>query len=482
MRDHTWGAVAAGALAVFVGLCAVDGMASADEPPVPTADLRQLADDPVALRARLEAGERLSWQGPAHLPTLVLPLNGQLVLLERGLRDLDALVSLRREGAFLVVEGPATLRRERDTGGARRLDAAGLLGLPWTGSTQAPPAAAPVPPDGSHLEMVEGDASIARVGTESAAVNVNRGEQAPLIERDAALLGEFAEGNVDVGGSTLTLLEHTSLRVLSIGETSSVVEVLGVELELQRGTVISAAFGSLVLNILRGAATVRPGTAAEGSEIRITNVDPGTGIETTTTIKLAPGQEFGVSPTGVWTTSSSSSPVSVTVTMSVPTYGPNGEVVGRETVTTYDGQAPVGSGPSVPVLVDAIVRVMGSAAPDQVGPLVKALQNGQSVTDLGLQSLVTNYVQDPDVANSAQGALSHLGSRDSSSNESDDGAGPDDLAGGDDDDDDDDGGPRTITVFFTDSLSNLEGTSRLLQTTTRSNNTVTPTSTATFVN
>lgn len=459
-RLKDWGLVAVGALVVYAGVALVEGTATAGEPT--TGDLLAVAGDPAALQARLEAGERLVWSGPAHRQTMVLRLGQGVVLLERGLRHLDAQVGLRRDGAFLVVEGPATVRREQDAEGARRMDASTLLGLPWGAPPDtAPPAA---PPSDSRLQMIEGDASIARVAA-PAAVSVNKGGEAPLVERDKADLGEFAEGKVEVGGSQLTLLEHTNLRVLSIGPTSSVVEVLGVQLELQRGTIIEAAFGSLVLNIQRGAATVRPGSAPQIPEIRITNLDPGTGILTVTTVQLAPGQEFGAGPTGVWTTPGSASPISVTVTLSVPVYDADGQVVGRETVTTFQGQAPVGTAPPVPVLVDAIARVMASGDPAAVGPMVEALTNGTSVTELGLASLVTNYTGDPDLVDVMQGALAHLGtagSRGGSPSEEDapgeDGEGgtsttssggggsePPAGHGGEDDEAD----ARTIEIFFT---------------------------------
>ncbi len=411
LKDVTF--LAAGALVVYAGLAFMDRRAGADEPPpsAPQGELWALASDAAALQARLEAGERLTWKGPAHRQTLVLRLGQHALLLERGLRDLQAEVSVRREGALLVVEGPATLRREQDKVGARQLDATTLLGLPWGAppDTNQPPA---VEGD-SRLQMIEGDASIARPAAPSA-VSVNTGEQAPLVEKDTANLNEFAEGKVEVGGSELTLLEHTSLRVLSIGETSSVVEVLGVQLELQRGTIIEAAFGSLVLNIRRGAAIVRPGSAPEIPQIRITNVDPGTGIMTTTTVTLAPGQEFGAGPTGVWSTPGSASPVQVSVTLSVPVYDEAGNVIGRETVTSFEGQAPVGTAATVPVLVDAIARVMATSDPTTVGPLVEALANGTSVDDLGLASLVTNYTGDPALVAAMTAALNQLGTGTSS--------------------------------------------------------------------
>lgn len=469
----------AGAVVVCAGVAFMERRAAADEPPPPSAaqaDLWALAGDAAALQARLEQGERLTWKGPAHRQTLVLRLGQHTLLLERGLRDLEAEVSVRREGAFLVVEGPAALRREQDKTGARRLDATTLLGLPWG----APPdTAEPAAEGGSHLQMIEGDASISRPAVETD-VSVSSGEQAPLIEKDAANLGEFAEGKVDVGGSQLTLLEHTSLRVLSIGETSSVVEVLGVQLELQRGTIIEAAFGSLVLNIRRGAAIVRPGSAAQIPQIRITNVDPGTGIMTTTTVTLAPGQEFGAGPTGVWTTPGSASPVSVSVTLSVPVYDAAGNVVGRETVTSFQGQAPVGTTTTVPVLVDAIARVMATASPEMVGPLVAALANGTSVDDLGLASLVANYTGDPALVAAMTEALGQVGTGSSSSGST---TSTDDTTSNDDDPDEE--GTVTIEVFFTRSGSTPQSIDQVnSQNSTGTNTiitrTVTPTSSAAF--
>lgn len=478
----------AGAVVVYAGLAFMERRAVADEPPPSPAqaqgDLWALAND-AALQARLEAGERLTWKGPAHRQTLVLRLGQHTLLLERGLRDLEAEVSVRREGALLVVEGPATLRREADKVGARQLDVTTLLGLAWG----APPVTAepPAAEGDSRLQMIEGGASISRPAVETD-VSVNSGEQAPLIEKDAANLGEFAEGKVDVGGSQLTLLEHTSLRVLSIGETSSVVEVLGVQLELQRGTIIEAAFGSLVLNIRQGAAIVRPGSAAEIPQIRITNVDPGTGIMTTTTVTLAPGQEFGAGPTGVWSTPGSASPVSVSVTLSVPVYDEAGNVVGRETVTSFEGQAPVGTTTTVPVLVDAIARVMATADPATVGPLVAALANGASVDDLGLASLVTNYTGDPTLVAAMTEALGQLGTGSSSG----DTTSTDDTTSTESTDDTTDEGSGegtvTIEVFFS-SANRIASVPQSIDQTNSQNSTgtntiitgsVTPTSSAAF--
>ncbi len=397
--------VAAGVLLVAGGLVVVGREAAADDPPrVAAGDTTLRPRDP-ALRARLEAGERLLWKGPSPQQTLVLSLGPHVLLLERGLRDLDPDVTLRRDGAFLVVEGPATIRRETDRLGSRRLDATTLLSLPW--GTPAPSTEAP-PVGDSRLQMIEGDASIARGETPD--VPVARGEQSALVEKDDAKLNDFAEGKVEVGGSHLTLLEHTSLRVVTIGETSSVVEILGVRLEMTRGTIIEAAFGSLVLNLQQGAAAVSPVGSDTTSlpNIVLTHLDPGTGIRTTTTVRLQAGQELGVSPTGAWTTPNSASPVEIVVTLTVPVFE-NGVVVGSREITSYQGTTPVGTGPTVPVLVDAIARVMASSNQETIGPLMEAVTHGTSVTDLGLADLVSQHTGDPALVAAMGGVVDALG-------------------------------------------------------------------------
>lgn len=370
-------------------------------------DLKAMARDP-SLRSKLEAGVRFAWKGPAHSPALVLRIENHVLVLERGLRDIDPTVTLRRDGALLLVEGPATIRRETDHDGGRTLDATTLLGLPWG----APPPAAPFDPSlESRLQMVEGDASIAH--PTSAAVNVARGEQAPLVEKNAADLHEFAEGKVELGGSKLTLLEHTSLRVVSIGPKSSVVEVLGVRLEMTRGTVIEAAFGSVELNLLTGTAIVSAGEG-EGSlpKIVITNLDPGTGILTTTTVQLVRGQELGVNAQGAYTTPNSSSPVAITVALSAPVFDAQGNPIGRAEISSFSGAAPVGNAPAMPVLLDAIARVVAGANPAQLQSIMTAVQNGVSVTDLGLVALANTA--DPALQTQLQGLLAQVGSNDTS--------------------------------------------------------------------
>lgn len=398
---------AAGVLILVAALLGLPGRAGAEEPQ----DLRALARDP-SLQTRLEAGERLVWPAPAHRPVLVLSLGPHVLLLERNLRDEQREVAIRREGAFLVVDGPASLRREQDPEGTRRLDVTTLLGLPWG----APPPAPPPPADSSHLQMIEGDASIVRDAAPEgpkdpgaaapAPVSVNQGQQAPLVERDDARLGELAEGKVEVGGSKLTLLEHTSMRVVSIGQDESVVEVLGVRLKMKRGSVIDAAFGSLVLYLVQGELAVSPGGPTVPT-IKIVNIDPGTGIETTTTVQLQAGQELGVGPTGSWTTAASASPVSVEVSMSAPVYNAAGQVIGRQTVTTFQGVAPAG-GPSAPVLVSSIAQVMASANPLELSTLMAAVTHGVSVTELGLAKLAAGTTT-PALAKVMNSVLAQLG-------------------------------------------------------------------------
>ena len=130
----------------------------------------------------------------------------------------------------------------------------------------APAEAAPAPapaakPAGplSSLRISDGEAELERQtpNAEPLRARIAKGQAAGLTKLDTALLGADAGGVARFGGCEVTLSEHTTFKVLSVGAEVSIVEILGIELEMTRGTILEAAFGSLSVNVVAGSTTAR---------------------------------------------------------------------------------------------------------------------------------------------------------------------------------------------------------------------------------
>jgi hypothetical protein len=304
-RGVRWaGLLALGLLAAF--RIASPGQALGEpSPDGAQVDLRQTNAQGLSIREALEAGQPVVWPGPATQDLLTVSLGTEVrLILERRTRG--ETVRLRRDGRFLVVDGPAVLRYTPQGGGTQRFDVVQHLGLDW-----GPPAAGPSPTD-SELDVAAGAATVTRQETSAGAAGEGRpappgstfevaeGERAPLVENDSADLDFLSEAQVTVGGCRLTLLELTNMRVISIGEETTVVEVLGVELEMTRGTVLEAAFGSLTMSFANGTAIASVPQDGVAMVVRQTFLDPTTGVQVISQVTLAPGQSIGLSVNGMF--------------------------------------------------------------------------------------------------------------------------------------------------------------------------------------
>ena len=151
-----------------------------------------------------------------------------------------------------------------DGGDAAPTDAAPTDAAP---APEAAPAPAPVVVKKrkssalSSLSVEEGQAQLERTskqaGAEPRRATLSEGTQVGLTTRDTALLDAESSGTAKFGGCEVTLSENTTFKVLDVGAEVSLIEILGVELELERGTILEAAFGSLSLNVVAGRTTAR---------------------------------------------------------------------------------------------------------------------------------------------------------------------------------------------------------------------------------
>ncbi|MGE4145664.1 MAG: hypothetical protein AB7N76_33830, partial [Planctomycetota bacterium] len=114
------------------------------------------------------------------------------------------------------------------------------------------------PPADSSLKLKEGSATVERELQRAMKnklplrVKGKGGDDLSMWTQDTAILDDGATAFAEFGGSKVKLFEHTTFRVKSVGQESSTVEILGIELELARGTEIEAAFGSLNLTVNSG--------------------------------------------------------------------------------------------------------------------------------------------------------------------------------------------------------------------------------------
>jgi hypothetical protein len=162
---------------------------------------------------------------------------------------------------------------------------------------EAAPAPAPAPAKKkssalSSLSVEEGQAQLERTakqaGAEPRRATLEEGTQVGLTTRDTALLDAESSGIAKFGGCEVTLSENTTFKVIEVGDEMSIVEILGVELELERGTILEAAFGSLAVTVRAGRTTAR-NTSGAPQVISFTTVNPdGSMTQMTVTVPAAP--------------------------------------------------------------------------------------------------------------------------------------------------------------------------------------------------
>ena len=187
--------------------------------------------------------------------------------------------------------------------------------------------------DASDLMLGKGSATVER-NFEAAQKNkvplrakLNGGERSPLWTQDTVIMGESSQAVAEFGGSKVTLFEHTTFRVKQVAEATSVVEILGIELELERGTVIEAAFGSLKLSVNNGTATARnTGSTPQKLELSWTDAS---GNSFSASVDFPPAPADGspapalqAAPGGAVSVPAGSPPVQVSVQVSPPGGGP----------------------------------------------------------------------------------------------------------------------------------------------------------------
>jgi hypothetical protein len=82
--------------------------------------------------------------------------------------------------------------------------------------------------------------------------------QADLEVLELAEMGSETRVDAAAGGCEILLGENTNFRVKAVGPEETVVTILDIELELDRGTVIETAYGSLIIDLIRGNYKARP--------------------------------------------------------------------------------------------------------------------------------------------------------------------------------------------------------------------------------
>jgi hypothetical protein len=93
-----------------------------------------------------------------------------------------------------------------------------------------------------------------------------------------------------VGGCEIRLSDNTTFLVKEVDEDYTIISVLDVELELDRGTIIECAFGSLDMTCVQGAVAVRPEPGF--IQVIIITLPDGKKVQTT----LTDGATFDIQP------------------------------------------------------------------------------------------------------------------------------------------------------------------------------------------
>lgn len=93
-----------------------------------------------------------------------------------------------------------------------------------------------------------------------------KGKKTQLALQDAIAMGSASKAAVKVGGSTLRLLDSVTFAIRKVGAETSVVTVLDVDLEVERGTVLELEYGSVRVVVITGSCTMRPSTQPVSNE------------------------------------------------------------------------------------------------------------------------------------------------------------------------------------------------------------------------
>jgi hypothetical protein len=150
--------------------------------------------------------------------------------------------------------------------------------------------------DDSTFKLTGGVATVDHAGSHS---TLAAGENSPLAANTLAELLEEAQAQALVGGSDISLFEFTDFRVVSIGQETSIVEILGVQLEVTRGTILEASFGSLVLTVRNGRVIAAVAPGGDFQTVKIINHGPN-GMTTTTTVNLNQALKLGLNSGGAF--------------------------------------------------------------------------------------------------------------------------------------------------------------------------------------
>lgn len=194
----------------------------------------------------------------------------------------------------------------------------------------------------SSLSVEEGQAQLERkakqAGAEPRRATLAEGTQVGLTTRDTALIDAESSGIAKFGGCEVTLSENTTFKVLEVGAEMSLVEILGVELELERGTILEAAFGSLALT-MRAGRVQASNTSGVPQVISFTTIAPdGSMNMVTVTVPAAPpGQPApSISTDASGNLSIGSTPLTVVTQPLTPSGAPAGPPVSS---TVQPGQS-----------------------------------------------------------------------------------------------------------------------------------------------
>ena len=179
-----------------------------------------------------------------------------------------------------------------------------------------------------------------------------KGKKTQLALQDAIAMGSASKAAVKVGGSTLRLLDSVTFAIRKVGAETSVVTVLDVDLEVERGTVLELEYGSVRVVVITGSCTMRPSTQPISNQ----NLPPGAwgdstprktvqtnrvevsspGSNSVISASISGGQQISVVRTASGSLSISVPPGAAPVTFTIVTTDP---ATGKTTTTTQTVKA-----------------------------------------------------------------------------------------------------------------------------------------------
>lgn len=273
-------------------------------------------------------------------------------------------------------------------------------GPPDAAPTDAAPAdeAAPAPPAPvvkkrkssalSSLSVEEGQAQLERkakqAGAEPRRATLNTGTQVGLTTRDTALIDAESSGIAKFGGCEVTLSENTTFKVLEVGSEMSIVEILGVELELERGTILEAAFGSLALTMRSGRVQASNTSGVpQVISFRTINANGSMSLVTVTVPAAPPGQPApSISTDSSGNLSIGSTPLTVVTQPLTATGAPAGPPVTSQVRPGQNLAAGVGVGIGGGFGGNALTQLIGAASSENAdAPPVGTLPGLADPTD-----------------------------------------------------------------------------------------------------